>query len=418
MDKFLQNTYVVRLIALILAIILWFAVGPSSGGSSGTSSTYSKSLTGIPVSIVSDSDQYVVSNSVSKVNVIVTGGTFDITQLQTSLFSIKAVADIRGYAPGFHQVAISLQNIPDTIHYQIIPDVTTVTIEKKESKSVHVKVGVVGKPGNGYTADSPTLNISDVAISGPKEMVDRVVGVQAIVSVDGSEKTVHQNVPLVPVDGSGRQVAEIELGVKSVDVTIPIHAPTKSLVLQPSITGSVKNGMVVDRITVSPDHVTVSAPPDVLAKLGTALQLPAVDVTGLDQDKTFPVTIPALQGVTDMQPSTATVHVKVASVHAQTPGQSQTQSQSVTFSVPVTFVNTPGTMNAKMQENFTNADITVTGTTDQLAHVTADSIQVFGDLSGLNAGTHVVTLQAKVPDGVQMSGISPSSVHVSLTAKS
>lgn len=419
MDRFLQNVVVVRLIAFILAIILWFAVG--SGGGGGTteiSPTYSKSFTGIQVSVINDSNQYVVSNSVSKVNVIVTGGTFDITQLQTSLFSIKAVADIRGYSSGLHQVAISLQNVPDTVHYQVIPDVTTVTIEQKVTKAVHVKVGIVGQPGNGYTADSPVLNISAIHVTGPQDRVNKVVAVQAIVSVEGADKTIQQSVPMVAVDENGRQVDDIELSSRTVDVTISVHTPTKDLTLKPVTTGNVKSGYMINRISVSPDHVTVSAPPNVLANLGTNFTLPSVDVSGLDQDKTFTVLLQKPDGVTNVQPSSAIVTVNVTQTQSQTQLQPQPQSQSLTFSVPVSFSNVPDGMNANLQENFTNVDITVTSATAQLGNLTLDSLQVFANLSGLNSGVHAVILQAKVPDGIQVAGISPSSVHVNVTPKS
>jgi YbbR domain-containing protein len=401
MDRLLQNSNVVKLIAFVLAIILWFAV--VLGDSNGTVTAYSKSLTNVPVTVLSDQNQIVVSNSVTKVNAILTGGTFDLTQLQ-SFHSIQAVADIRGYAPGVHQVALTLQNVPESVHYQIIPDTTTVTIAQRQTRTVSVKVGVVGRPGKGYVADTPTTNVSSITVSGSKDAVNRVASVQAVISIEGAVKNIQEDVPVMAVDADGKQVEGVELSSKTVLVKVPIHTPAKDVLLQAVTTGNVKNGYMIAKIVIDPDHATVSGSPEVLGKLESSYVLPAIDVTGLDHDKTYSLQLQVPSGASDIKPSTVNVTVKVV------------QAQSTTLSVPIRLTDIPDGMQAQISGSQT-VDVTVSGDAAQISRLTNDSIQVSASLQGLSAGTHTVPLKVMLPDGFQLVGLSTTSISVSLQPK-
>jgi YbbR domain-containing protein len=401
MDRLLQNSNVVKLIAFVLAIILWFVV--SAGDSNGTGTAYSKSLTNIPVTILSDPNQIVVSNSVTKVNAILTGGTFDLTQLQP-FRSIQAVADIRGYTPGVHQVALTLQNVPESVHYQIIPDTTTVTIAQRLTRTVSVKVGVVGRPGKGYVADTPTTNVTNITVSGSQDAVNRVANVQAVISIEGAVKTIQEDVPVMAVDADGKQVEGVELSSKSVFVKVPIHTPAKDVLLQAVTTGNVKNGYMISKIVIDPDHATVSGSFEALEKLESSYVLPAIDVTGLDHDKTYTLQLQVPSGASDIKPSTVNVTVKVV------------QAQSTTLSVPIRLTDIPDGMQAKISGSQT-VDVTVSGDASQINHLTNDSIQVSASLQGLSTGTHSVPLKVMLPDGFQLVSLSTTSISVSLQPK-
>jgi YbbR domain-containing protein len=404
MDRFLHNSNVVKLIAFILAIILWFAVGPVGESTVGTTTAYSKSVTGIPVKIISDEDQIVESQSVAKVNAILTGGTFDLTQLQASFLSIKAVADIRGDSSGTHEVPLTLQNVPDTLHYQIIPDTISVTIEKKQSKTVSIKVGVMGQAGQGFVADSPIVSSSTTTVYGPEEAVNQVASVQAVVSIDHAQKTIQENVALIPVDQSGKQVDGVELSNKNVFVKVPIHSPTKDVLLQAVTNGNVKNGYLIDQIQINPDHATVTGPMDVLGKMESTYSLPPIDVTGLDHDKTFTIQLQKPQGAIDISPQSVNVTVKIV------------KAQSSVFTVPVTLANIPDGMNATIQGSQT-VDVTVSGDANKISQLRSDSIKITADLTGLAAGTHTVQLKSNVPDGFQVVDIAPAAISVSIAPK-
>ena len=137
MDKFLNNRWAVKIIALLFALLLYVAVNnnqaptPKSRGILfPTSTTDEATLTDIPVKAYYDEANYVVTGVPQTVNVTIKGSTSAVKKArQTKNFEIYA--DMNKLKTGTHKVELKAKNVSDGLTISINPSVTTVTIQEK-----------------------------------------------------------------------------------------------------------------------------------------------------------------------------------------------------------------------------------------------------------------------------------------------
>lgn len=302
MDNFLRKDWVLRIIAIIMAIVVWAEVSGSSDP------IVSRTYAGLPIAVVGEAPGQVARLDPSVGTVVVAG-----PQTVMNTFSRAAVVlsvDVGGLAPGTHRLPIRVRLPAGTAVTMLAPGSTVVTILPRASFRRQVEITSVGTPAVGsYVAD--IVYRPSVTISGPRQYVRRVVAARAAVSVAGADRSFIQYVHLTPVDGRGQPVAGVtaEPAVIAVQVLIRSY-PSRKVTVVAEAKGVPANGYRVVGITVTPRTVTLYGPAASLASI-RSVAIPPIAVSGFSTGFTRTLPLPLPPGIM-AAPSVVSVTVDIA----------------------------------------------------------------------------------------------------------
>lgn len=396
MDRFLRNSAVLRIIALVLSCMIWLGVNAPSNGGFGVNTGVTERFA-YPVHVNVAADMVVTQIDKPTVEVAVSGDTLLVTSLPAAMMSVVINADARGLGPGKHVLQLTAANMPP-VHYSIEPSSITVDIESKITAEKNVQVHLQGKPSTGFAAGTPVADTQTVQVTGVSQSVQNVVAVQANVSLQGATKALTQVVNLLPVDKQGKAVAGVELSPATVTVTVPIQPPQVTVNLLPQVQGSPATGFAIAGVDLSPSSVIVSGSPTVTSNL-QSMNLP-IDVTGFRATKVVHLKIPQPSGITQLEPSTVDATVKIE----------QSAAKSFT-AIPIQVQNVPKDTQVKLTD-VQAVDVTVVGPASVVNGMKETDIQVFVDASKLNSNSTTAPVQVALPDWVKASTLSNNTVAV------
>lgn len=412
MDKFLNNRWAVKLLALVFALLLYGAVNsaqaptPKKIGESffPTSTTDEATLTDIPVKAYYDDEKYVVTGVPQTVNVTIKGSTSAVkTARQTKNFEIYA--DMQNLSTGTHKVELKARDVSKGLTLSINPSVTTVTIQEKTTAEFPVETEFYNqnKIKDGYSPEQPIVNPKKVTVTGSKDVIDKISVIKAFVNLEDVDQQIEKEAKLTVYDSSGNELP-VELSPSVVNITVPISSPSKKVPFKIERTGSLPDGISISSIETSPSEVTVYGSQKVLDSLdfidGVKLDLSKIkDDTEIDAD------IPLPDGVKKVSPETVKIKVKVA-----------TAQEKKIDNVPISVVG----LSKDLTSDFVSPSsgrltLTAKGSKSAIDKLKASDVEAYINVGDLNEGTHEVTIQVNGPQNVTWT-LSRSKVKVKLTS--
>jgi YbbR domain-containing protein len=287
------------------------------------------------------------------------------------------------------------------------PQQVTVTLDVLDQREVPVFLDRGDVPAT-LELGTPVLSADNVIARGPRSLVNQVVRAEARVAIDASGIDVNEQVHLQAVDAAGQPVSSVELTPDTISVQIPVttQETSKTVPVQPRIAGSPAAGFQITQVVVDPPTVTLRATPDKLADL-IAVATDPINVQGLTANRDFIVKPVLPTGTRLLGSAGSTVRVRVVIGPAQA---------SKTFLVGVVCRNVPSGDSCLPQVG--QISMTLSGSQPALAGLKASSFTPFLDVSGLGPGTHDVTPQIVLPQGINLVAFAPVQVTVVITAPS
>ncbi|GMA56998.1 hypothetical protein GCM10025858_15010 [Alicyclobacillus sacchari] len=394
----MRNTTALRILALVLACILWLAVHAPQGGSNqdkgGVTQTY-------PLSIhIETSNNMVVTSPQPTATVRVTTSLLRVPSLPADMLRAQLVANAQGLGPGTETLHVAAIDMPNGIRsYSISPATVTVVLEQKQTVQRSVSLQIIGTPQSGYTLGRFDPGTITADISGAASAVQSVAHLVGTIDVSGLSQTTTKVVQLEPVDASGRVVQSVSVDPVSISVTVPIAASTQAVDLTPVVTGTPAPGYAVAGVTLATTQVTeVGLSSAQLPKGG--LSVP-VDVNNLSHTATVSVPIPLMQGMTSVSPSSVTAVVQV--------------EPSITLPLQNLPIRVQGGNQASLTGP-TTVDAVLSGPESVLHAIAQNPTQVYAyvDVSKAKSGTVSLPIQMHVPGYVEVVSLSARSVEVAI----
>src|SRR5512141_1657820 len=214
--------------------------------------------------------------------------------------SFSAAVDLSSVDPQAGAVSVRIDvNSPDSrirvLGYE--PQFMSVQLDPIDEQVVPVQVerGVVPP---GLDLGDTTVDPVRVTVSGPQSVVRQVVGVRADVQIQPSGIDVDQDVQLVPVDGVGHAVRTVDVTPSTARVTIPVFSDrqTRSLPVNPVLSGAPAAGFEIAGVTADPPVVLVEGDADQLAQL-VSVDTSPIPVTGVSANTTVQTTLALPTGI-------------------------------------------------------------------------------------------------------------------------
>ena len=383
-ENWLSRTNTLLFISLVLSITIFVVIDQKI-------LTYSESsaevLTINQVRVDYDQDNYVVEGIPESVDITLIGNKADLYIAKQSPTN-EVVIDLWGYRPGTHKVDIKYNQLSGNISHSVNPSSATVVIYEKVSSNKTLSVDLLNQDSldPSYIIDEVNAVADSATVKGASYKVEEVATVKALVDINNlpdfelGEK-IKISAPLRAYDEEGNAV-DVEISPSRIDVELLIDSPSKEVPIQIVPIGSVVYNMGISDLIINNNQgstVTLYGPSEVLANIDN---IPVnINVDGLSEDTQFKVDLEKPNGVKHMSMSSVTIDVKL----------SNDISNAEIPEISIRPINKPDNYKVVPLE-FETIPVKIKGVTDIVNRITADDINLYIDVSGLDVGVHKVEI--------------------------
>ncbi|MBQ8026412.1 MAG: hypothetical protein IJ259_08370 [Oscillospiraceae bacterium] len=411
--RFTGQKLLYMLFALLTAIVLWLYV------SIADMPDITRTVSGIKVETIGAetlTERNLVATKLSRETVSITfkGSREQIYELDNT--NVKVVIDlsnittsgqqgIRAYPEYDQKLKTSSLSV-----VSISSDYIEVTVENVVPKNVVVRGVNEGSVADGYIANRMTVAPETIDIVGPESVIKQVAYAQAVFSETNLTGSTSVDTPVVLMDTNDEPVSMDNITLSSETVTLSMQVNMlKNIPLTVNFVYGA--GTTADNNTVSykiePASVELSGDTAVLQELESIVTT-TVDLNQFESttELTVPIMIPNdCENLTGTAEATITVEI----------------SNLETAKLSVKNISITNDDTSLSTEVITQSlDVTLRGTAEDLAKVTADNVRIVADLTDVKStiGTHAVPAKINV-DGVSGVGaIGNNTVTVRIAEKS
>ena len=394
----LIHNWPLKLAAIGLATLLY-------GGLVFSQSTRTLSDVVIPIDTIGqpeDSFLLTVIDPVTEIRYFAPSGTRPLSS------DFEASIDLSGIQPGSgaHRVPVRVISIDDRITVvSVQPSAVTVDLDRLDRKTVDVVVEH-GPVPDGLELGDEAIEPLRVQVSGPASVIERVVAARASVLIQPSGIDVDQDIELVAIDELGEAVGQVEVAPSTTHVTIPVFSDreTRTLPVDPMVTGDPAAGFEIASVTADPPVVLVEGDADQLAEL-VRIETTPIPLTGVSSDLTVEIGLSLPTGVLAVGEAQVTVTITLRPVTA-----------TRTFSAGMRIIGAGRGLTYELDAD--RVLVTVGGSVADLDRLSGTGMVVDLDVDGLEPGIVTVQVTMDLPPGVSLVSASPANVSVTITATS
>lgn len=401
MKKLLTNNLGLKLLSVVSAFMLWLIVLDQVDPV-----TY-ESFSPIQVTMLNENvvtDQglvYQVQDNSDVISVRVRAKTSVLRQLSSSDFT--ATADMEKNMKYGNLVGIEVVCRNRDVRAEDITlsrENVVLSIEDASTEQFNVVVDQEGSPPDGYMVGTAVPEQSLIQISGPASIVSKIRRVEAVLPVATltSDRTIHCNLRVI--DGNNDPLSTAELATleftgkeegMDVDVTM---LRTKTVPLRMGYTGTPDPDYSFSSISYKPESIEIAGTSEIITGV-TEIVVPdeAVNIDGITENlqTTVDITPYLPEGIRLKDETEANVAVVVE----------LERKQGRTIDIPVSDIalrNVPRGYEVDFGE-LESVELTVMGTSADLADLNMDEIAVTLDLDGYSReeGEYTETLDVTLP---------------------
>lgn len=259
MELFNKNL-MAKIIALIVAVILWFFV--MNEQNPAIDSTFT-----IPLEVQNAPEGFMVEKGVETIKLKVRG--------PRSLFALasekdfKAYADLNSITEGKHSVKVQTVLPQGFDLVTASPETVIFDVDKIIRQDFKVDLAFSGSPDGGMTIGSAVPAVREVKAEGPSAAVGLVSRVVGYISLAGKDGDFSAAVPLVAVSSEGKEVSDVKLtpGSINVDVSMVKGLYKKYVDVKPIVANDLADRYVLHTIKIDPAKIDIFGDQRIVEKL-------------------------------------------------------------------------------------------------------------------------------------------------------
>ena len=389
------------LLAFLLAVVVWISAVLTADPNEERIFLRNLSVVGQPTDLMQMTDLP------TQVRVTLKAPRSILTRLNNNPALIQTWLDLSGLESGIYQapVAVRVDDSPVRV-LQVEPEQVELILEKQISRTLPVQLEIIGEPPIGYRKTTPSATPNEVTLTGSESQVNLVESVIARLDISGLSETIHTNIPITALDGSGNTVTDVTISPRSISVNQPINllGGFRSVVVKVVTEGQLAAGYRLTNISVSPPTVTVfSSDPQLVADLPGFVETSSLTLDSVSDDLEVRMELNLPEGIDLVGEGSVLVQIGVAAIEG-----------SVTVSVPIEPLGQTPNFAALISPQL--VDLIVSGPIPVLDLLTSDSFRVLVDITGLELGTYQLPIVVDlVPGEVLVDAVLPQTVDVNIT---
>ncbi|MBC1755457.1 YbbR-like domain-containing protein [Listeria seeligeri] len=442
MDRILNNKWSIRIIALLLAAILFTSVHASNKDTtsfSTTSSSDSEVIENVPVKVYYDKTNLYISGVPETVTVTISGPR-SIVQSAKAQQDFTVYADLKNASIGTQEVKLQVKDLSDRLKVKIDPASVSVNVQEKVTKKFSVDVELSKSViADGYQAGTPIIDPKKVSITGAKDTIEQIAYVKATLEDDGNHKSEFTDKATVSVFDSNLNKLDVDVSPQEVEVTVPVEKVGKSVPVKIKQEGTPESDIEISSMTPDKSEVVVVGDDAVLDKI-KEIEIP-IDVSKIKADTVKEVTVPVPNGAKSVQPTTIEVKIKtIKKSEANTETNTSDNNKNDDTDSNDSTKDDSGDNDTKISKSFSNiqvymsglkstldaqmitpangkVSVTITGEKKTIDGISAKDLSVIANLSKGKAGDYSIPLELNgLPDNVAYV-INPTKADFILTEK-
>ena len=275
MGHITSNNLAAKIVALILAAILWMYV--MNEQNPPIESTFT-----VQVQLRNSQNNLVVSDMPDTVRVKLRGPRSIIAGVLTK--DMVCYIDLKGLTEGRHNVRIITQAPSSLEIVETNPDKVTIRVEAAIKRQLPVEIGLNGSVGTGTAVSRVTPNPEKVTFEGARAAVESVEKVYIPVDITGKTVDFQVTAPVVPVNRAGKEVEGLTLYPDKITVGVAVvkEGINKTVDIRPLTYGDLASGYTLKSITTDPPRIEVVGLADQVEKLESVYTEP-INLSGLKQ---------------------------------------------------------------------------------------------------------------------------------------
>lgn len=386
MDRLLRNNNVVKIVALLLAISLWFVV---NGGETSPSPQYKRPVETYRISEVSltakvDKTRHAIVKIPKSVTVELKGTPASMNQ-NINPADYEVFVDLSQYNKGTWMVPVNYTGFPSDLSVQIIPEKVEVVLEEKQMVEKEVTPQFIGNITGGYSLGEAIVKPKKVHVNLPESKIKDIGQVQATINVDGANDLIEQTVPLRVLDKNGNPM-DAEINPAVVEIRVPVTSPYKQLPVKLSYINDPPPGFSIDSIRLVTDRITVYGPLEIIDKMNF-YPGPQIDLSTFTEGRFLQLKVPLLPNVVKTEPDFIELEIKVSKA-----------SERTFEAVPISITGLGEDLSATIvQPGEGTMNLTLAGSSEKVNEIGEEDVQLFVDVSNLPPGEHEVPVHMNLP---------------------
>ena len=409
MDKFMDNRWVMKIIALLMAFMLYMSINIDTNPSQPFDNTFTVSsrdtetVTDVAVNAYFDRENLVVSGVPQNVTVTLEGPT-SIVKPAAMQRDLEVFVNLVDLDLGTHQVPLQHRNLSEKLTVKIEPSYATITIHEKVTRDFPVEVDFINlhQIEEGYQAEQPIVKPNIVKVTGSSELINRIALVKARVDLKDANESMEQQSRVVVYDREGNTL-NVEVEPAVVDVSVPITSPNKSVPLRINRKGTLKQNLSITRIEPVPTEVTIYGPKNVIDNIEFIDNID-IDLTEIDDTTEIEIETPIPDGVRRVVPEKITIRVEV-----------EKETQKTFLGKSINYIGlSSGLVLEFVNPDNGSVDLTVLGAPSVLEDVSSEDMELYINVTDLGVGEHDVPLEVNGPQNISWE-LPRRNVRISIT---
>ena len=389
------------LLALVLGLSVW--VSAVSEADPNEIHAYPNP---IPLQVIGQDPALVVTSDLPSTVEVSLRAPRSVWELLTARAdSVKASLDLTGLSAGKHTVAVQITVAMRP--YQIIlanPTTVTIDLESFDTQTFPLVLSLTGQPAAGYQAGDASMDLTEVAVSGPASLVKQVARTRVVVNLDGIRESIDESLQIQVVDDQNKSLKGLTINPEAVRVDIPIsqQGGFRDVAVKVIVEGQQAAGYRIENISVFPPVVTVFAEdPELVNALPGVVETQPLDLQDRHEDVSTRLSLDLPDNITIIGSKTVQVQVSISPI----------QTSLTLSNQPINIIGLSEGLTAQVFPQ--SVDVIISGPVPVLDALTSKDITISVDCKGLDAG--VYQLEPKVSplvDNVLVESILPSTVEV------
>lgn len=405
----MENPWFIRIVALLLTLLLFVSandLNKPSGTTPNSMETNDKdTIVGVPVELIYDSENLVVSGAPETVDVKLEGQRRFIEAAKVQR-DFTVYIDLSDIEIGKHRMPILYKDISDKLKVTIDPVYADISLQEKVTTEFRVDAefnrSIIAE---GFEAETPEVEPRTVKITGAKDIMDKITYVKATIDASGLIKdTLKREAPVTVLD---RDLNKLDVIVEpaSVSVTLPVKNPRKNVPIKINKTGNPPDDIIIKTVSTNTPEVIIFGRSEVLEGI-TELEV-SVDVSDIREDTELQIPIIYPDGVNKITPEKIKVNIITE----------KKLEETTLNDVPIANKGLAEDLDLELITPSSGVvSIKVTGDKEELEKAIDSGVHVFLPLDGLSVGEHEIEPIIEGPDILQYE-LSVEKVKIRLTEK-
>ena len=350
-------------------------------------------------------DSLQVVTTLPRATVTLRGPQSDINEIRRNEISVTLdTSEVD--QPGAYRLPLIISTPDGPTERSVDPGELPVTIEEEVSVEMPVEISRILPEDDPRDISEIRPETTQVSVSGPSSAVERVEKVILPVTIDSQSGSFQASFTPYAVDASGQRVSEVQVLPGQINTHVEVQTRGKRISVIPIVNGVPAEGYSLQQRAAFPETIVVDGPEDELESL-LFVNTEPIDITGTTESLSRQVGLANLpDDVTVIDPISGTVEVRVAIEDTSTTAQTLT-------GLPIQPMNLGEGLQASFSPS--SVDVTVDGPDSLLTAMTPADVRIRADLGNLGPGTHEVSPEITVPQGVTWVSNTPETVEVTIT---